>query len=171
MDTRPIPINKKETEHLQVNSRYKLIVSLMIYQGLDTGELDRLVISDINLTKNSLYIASKVRRNDRTLPLDVSQILPMYQYLQSLPSTQEKLIDLDIQNSMYRILKIIKGIEPQVKNAEHIRQSRIMIWVSTLNLREAQYRIGHKFVSSTEYYVQQDTSELVDEINRLHLFK
>ena len=31
-------------------------------------------------------------------------------------------------------------------------QSRIMIWVSTLNIREAQYNIGHRFVSSTESY-------------------
>ena len=71
----------------------------------------------------------------------------------------------------YYVLAFVKGIEPQVKNIEHIRQSRMIIWISTLKLREAQYKIGHKFVSSTERYFVQNTSELVDEINTLHLFK
>jgi hypothetical protein len=69
------------------------------------------------------------------------------------------------------ILEHIKGIEPQVRNAEHLRQSRILIWVSTLKLRDAQYNIGHKYVSNTESYQQQNTAELVDEVNTIHLFK
>jgi site-specific recombinase XerD len=171
LDTKPLPFNMKQERQIQVHSRYKLIVSLMIYQGLDTGEIDRLSISDVNTSKGTIYIASKARRYSRVLNLEASQILPMYQYLQSLPSTQDKLFEIDVRSCMGYIIEYIKGIEPQVSNAEHIRQSRMIIWVSTLKLREAQYQIGHKFVSSTEGYFLQDTTELVDEINRLHLFR
>ena len=104
------------------------------------------------------------------MKLESFQIFPMIQYLQLLPEQQEKLFSIKVQTSMNDLLGYLKGIEPLIRNAEHIRQSRIMVWVSTLNIREAQYCIGHKYVSSTESYSQQDISELVEEINKIHLF-
>jgi len=71
---------------------------------------------------------------------------------------------------MNYILKYLKGFEPIVKNTEQIRQNRIMIWVSTLNIREARCNIGHKYLSSTESFVIQNKTELVEEVNRVHLF-
>lgn len=151
--------------------RYKLMLSLFIYQGLDTGELNRLNVIDIDLTNQTVYIAGNRRRDSRVLKLESLQVIPFYQYLQSLPRKQEKLFNINAQQISYYILAFVKGIEPQVKNIEHIRQSRMIIWISTLKLREAQYKIGHRYVSSTERYFVQNTSELVDEINTLHLFK
>jgi len=171
LDAKPKPINIKSEADTFSKQRKKLILSLMIYQGLDTGELNNLCVTDFNANKGTIYIASKNRRNSRVLNLEPFQILPFLEYLKFLPATQEKVFTIRISDFMTFILSCIKGIEPQVRNAEHIRQSRIMIWVSTLNLREAQYRIGHKFVSSTEQYLQQNTTELVEEINTLHLFR
>ena len=155
----------------EAKERYKLMLSLLIYQGLDTGELNRLNVVDIDINNQTIYIGGNRRRNSRVLKLEGLQVLPFYQYLQSLPATQEKLFDINAQQISYYVLAFVKGIEPQVKNIEHIRQSRIIIWISTLKLREAQYKIGHRYVSSTERYFVQNTSELVDEINTLHLFK
>jgi len=171
LDQRPQPSNIGAKHFEIANQRFKLIVSILIYQGLDTGELDRLHVCDCDLKKGTIYISGKGRRNSRVLKLETFQILPLIQYLQMIPPTQEKLFDINVQKSMNYILNYLKGFEPMVKNAEHIRQSRILIWVSTLNVREAQYNIGHKYVSSTESYCQQNTKELVDEINMIHLFK
>jgi site-specific recombinase XerD len=171
IDTKPQSTNRTVEADNFTKQRHKLIVSLMVYQGLDTGELDRLNVTDINIKQCTVYIASKNSRNSRTLKLENAQILAFYQYLQSLPANQEKLFAMDVQSAMKYLLQYIKGVEPQVRNAEHIRQSRIMVWVSTLKLREAQHQIGHKYASSTECYLQQNTTELVDEINTLHLFK
>ena len=171
LDQRPKLYNIGAKQFELVNQRFKLITSLMIYHGLDTGELDKLHVVDLDMKKGTIYVSGKGRRNPRVLKLETFQILPMIQYLQSLPPTQEKLFDMKVQNSMYYILSYLKGFEPLVKNAEHIRQSRIMIWVSTMNIREAQYNIGHRYVSSTESYAQQNTKELVDEINSIHLFR
>lgn len=143
----------------------------MIYQGLDSGELNRLCVTDVNLKNGTIYIASKVRRNSRVLKLEASQMFLLYPYLQSVPTTQEKLFNTTVEQCLRYSLECLKGIQPKLINAEHIRQSRIMVWVSTLKLLEAQYLIGHRFVSSTENYQQQDTTELVNEINTLHLFK
>jgi site-specific recombinase XerD len=168
MDAKPKPINITEEADNLTKQRYKLIVSLMVYQGLDTGELDLLNVTDIDIKKQSIYISSKNRRNSRLLKLEGSQILHFYEYIQSLPTQQTKLFSTYVQGTMPYLLSFI---EPQVRNAEHIRQSRIMVWVRTLDIRTAQKSIGHKYVSSTEAYRKQDTSELVDEINAKHLFK
>ena len=157
--------------HKLTKERYKLMLSLFIYQGLDTGEVDRLKIVDVDLNNQTIYVGGNRRRNSRILKLESLQVIPFYQYLQSLPAGQEKLFDINAQQMSYYVLAFVKGIEPQVKNIEHIRQSRMIIWISTLKLREAQYKIGHRYVSSTERYFVQNTSELVDEINTLHLFK
>lgn len=151
--------------------RYKLMLSLIIYQGLDTGEVNRLKVVDVDLNNQTINIIGNRRRDTRVLKLESIQVIPFYQYIQSLPANQEKLFNIDAQQSSYRVLDFVKGIEPQVKNIEHIRQSRMIIWISTLKLREAQKIIGHKYVSSTERYAIQNTSELVDELNTLHLFK
>lgn len=151
--------------------RYKLMLSLIIYQGLDTGEVNRLKVIDVDLNNQTINIIGNRRRDTRVLKLESIQVIPFYQYIQSLPANQEKLFNIDAQQSSYRVLDFVKGIEPQVKNIEHIRQSRMIIWISTLKLREAQKIIGHKYVSSTERYAIQNTSELVDELNTLHLFK
>lgn len=171
LDARPKPLRIKADADNFSKLKYKLIISLMVYQGLDAGELNRLNVHDIDVGKGTIYIASKARRNSRGLKLEACQLFLCYQYLQSLPATQEKLFKENVEQCLRYSIPCLKGLNPQVKNAEHIRQSRIMVWVSTLKLLDARYLIGHKFVSSTEGYQAQDTTELVDEINTLHLFK
>ena len=170
-DTRPKAYNYKQEVFDFVNDRNKLIVGLLIFQGLDTGELDRLKVEDINPSKGTIYIASKNRRSSRTLKMDSAQTIPFYEYLRNVSVNQEKLFEINVRVCISNLLEVIKSLQPLVKNAEHIRQSRIMVLVETLDIRTAQYNIGHKFVSSTEKYRVQDTSSLVEELNLIHLFK
>jgi integrase/recombinase XerD len=171
LDTRPRSIRIKQDVHDMTTLRYKLVVSLLIYQGLDTGEINKLYVKDVDLKKQTLYVHGKSRRNSRILKLEACQILPFIQHFQSIPENQEKLFKERVHDISCRSIPMLKGIEPRLKNAEHIRQSRIMIWVSSMSLIDAQYLIGHRYASSTEGYQQQDTKELVDEINTLHLFR
>lgn len=171
LNNRPKSINVKQEKVDLTNIRYKLILSLLVYQGLDTGEIDRLNVSDIDIKKRTINAAAIPRRKSRILALESIQLLTLYEYVQSLPANQEKLFNIRVHDAMSSILKLLKGLEPQLRNAEHLRQSRIMVWVGKLPIREAQYRIGHKYVSSTENYANQDISKLGDEISKLHLFR
>lgn len=165
-------VRKYKTDvYEKINKRDTLIVSLMVFQGLDTGELDRLTVEDVNVKKGTIYIGSSGRRASRVLRLDTSQTIPFYEYLLQLESSQSKLFSIRVRSYMFELLKIIRAIEPKVKNAEHIRQSRIITWVSDLDIRTAQYQIGHRYVSSTEKYLINNTDDLVDELNKIHLFK
>lgn len=170
-DTRAKALNYKDETFEAINQRNKLIVSLMVYQGMDSGELDRLTVDDVNPSKGTIYIASSGRRKQRVLKMEASQTIPLYEYLRNVSPNQTKLFDICIQQSMDYLLKTLKGIQPLIRNAEHIRQSRILVWVGKLDIRTAQYQIGHKYVSSTEKYQVQNTDDLVEELNRIHLFK
>jgi integrase/recombinase XerD len=170
-ETREKVSNYKTDVFEKINKRDTLIVSLMVFQGLNTGELDRLTVEDVNVKKGTIYIGSSGRSVSRVLRLDTSQTIPFYEYLLQLESSQSKLFSIRVRSYMFELLKIIRAIEPKVKNAEHIRQSRIIAWVSDLDIRTAQYQIGHRYVSSTEKYLIHTTDDLVDELNKIHLFK
>jgi len=170
-ETRQKARNYKTEVFESINKRDTLIVSLMVFQGLDTGELDRLTVEDVNVKKGTIYIGSSGRREARVLRLDTSQTIPFYEYLLQLQPSQTKLFSIRVRSYMFDLLKKIRAIEPKVKNAEHIRQSRIIAWVSDLDIRTAQYQIGHRFVSSSEKYLLQNTDDLVEELNKIHLFK
>jgi integrase/recombinase XerD len=56
----------------------------------------------------------------------------------------------------------------KIKNLNQIRASVITKWLKIYNLREVQYRAGHKYISSTESYLQNDMEGLQEEINMYH---
>ena len=81
----------KESNRIESSKRYSLIVSLLIFQGLKTTELDLLTVSDVSIEKATIYIASSRKSNSRILRLCSNQIIDFYKYLQELPVDQEKL--------------------------------------------------------------------------------
>jgi site-specific recombinase XerD len=62
----------------------------------------------------------------------------------------------------------VRKIYPNVKNAKHIRASVIAKWVKMHNLRKAQYLAGHRYISSTESYLQNDMEGLKEEVDKFH---
>ena len=88
LDTRPKPLRIKAKADNFTKLKYKLAISLMIFQGLDRGELDSLHVVDFNATKGTLYINSKANRNSRTLKLESLQMFLFYQYLQAISTSQ-----------------------------------------------------------------------------------
>jgi site-specific recombinase XerD len=53
-------------------------------------------------------------------------------------------------------------------NAQQIRASVITKWLRIHNLREVQYLAGHRFISSTESFMENDMEGLKEEINQFH---
>lgn len=170
-DTRPQIANRILEKHQSVVTRDKLIVSLMIHQGLHTGELAKLEIGHIKMNQSTIYVPSTSRSQSRVLSLDSTQVLPLYQYLNGLSENQEMLFDFDVQQRVFVITKELKGINPRIKSSLYIRSSVIMNWVKKHNKRNAMYMIGHKYLSSTQDYVCQDTTELSEMFDKFHVFR
>ena len=73
-----------------------------------------------------------------------------------------------LSNLMTQLMLKVKKINPSVMNTQQIRASVITKWVKVYNLRKAQYLAGHRYISSTEGYLQHDLEGLQEELNRFH---
>jgi integrase/recombinase XerD len=163
--------------------RSKVILGILIYQGVTTEELHKLEVGHVDTKKGTLYVPGSPRRNSRTLPLQSVQVLDLEEYIKRIwphlakksGPTDQLFISmegsLNLKNSLHHMFRRLKRIYPEIKNARQIRQSVITHWLKTYNLREVQYMAGHRWVSSTERYQQNNLEDLQKEINRYHPLK
>ncbi|MEL6359273.1 MAG: integrase, partial [Bacteroidota bacterium] len=61
-----------------------------------------------------------------------------------------------------------RQLNPSVLNAKQIRASVITKWLRMYNLREVQYLAGHKYISSTEWYLENEMEGLQEEVQQFH---
>lgn len=164
-----------------VSKRNKVMLGLMIYQGLNTSELSKLQVKDIKLQDGKIYIAGSRRSNERTLTLESHQIMGMMEYvmhtrnelLKTTGKNGEKLFisngtGENLQNAIQKLMKKLNKQNPKVKSMKHIRASVITNWLKRYNLRQTQYMAGHRFVSSTEQYKVNDIDDLKADIVKYH---
>ena len=160
-----------------LHQRNTVILSLLIYQGLDSGEIARLETGHINLREGKIYIPSGRKSSSRTLKLQAAQILPIKTYLEE---TRLELLEKRNLQSPYlfpskkssdmicKIVEAVKRIHPEIKDSRQIRASVIMNWLKTNNIRRVQYMIGHKSIRSTESYRSQDLTDLTKQLELFH---
>jgi site-specific recombinase XerD len=174
-------------EHL----RNKVIVGMLIYQGLRSDEIIHLRTQDVKLRKGMVEIPEVKNSNGREMKLEACQIMELHQYMtegrkEILSQTHqqtclrpgygrqaEKLFintgnSPDLHNTLGKLAQQLNTIEPRLKNLKQIRASVITKWLKLYNLRQVQYLAGHKWISSTEEYLQNEMEGLQEEINKYH---
>ena len=166
--------NVKEAVEL-AHQRNIIIVGLLIWQGLHSGELEKLEVNHIKLDEGKIYIPSTARSNSRELKLHAQQILTLHSYLnggirEKLKSNSDKLFTARCHDIVQHLIEELKGINPQIRNAQHIRASVILYWLKQYNKRQVQYMAGHKYIDSTERYAIQQTDTLTDQLSKHHPF-
>ena len=161
----------KTTRGKAEHRRDTVALGLMVFQGLDSGDLERLTAGDINLTEGTVYIASSRRGAARTLKLEPSQILSIHEYI-TAGSLKEKLFNKSKINDMVSaIVKKLKENYPQIEHPRHIRSSVIMNLLKKYHIRQVQYMAGHKRVCSTEKYKREDLHDLSAQLCKYHPIK
>ena len=121
--------------------------------------------------------------------LEAHQIMDMYDYvlnvrnqIATLPAKrktqqQQKTDKLFIgdggncysmSNFVTQLMITVRKLNPQVLNAKQIRTSVIVKWLKMYNLRQVQYLAGHKYISSTESYLQNEIEGLKEEVQQYH---
>ncbi|NJM14811.1 MAG: tyrosine-type recombinase/integrase [Bacteroidales bacterium] len=177
------------------SKRNKIILGLLIYQGITTEELHQLEPGHLKLKEGKIYIPGNRRRNSRKLELKPSQILELHEYLtetrpkilaeitEPRPARKPAKIDNaqlanqlfisingseNIKNSLLHMFKAIRKINPAIQNPKQIRASVITNWLKDHNLREVQYMAGHKYVSSTERYQANNLDNLQKRLDKCH---
>lgn len=161
--------------------RNKIIIGLLVYQGLQSKELQHLKEEHIELYKGKIHIPRTKRTNGRTLELKPWQLMEMMEYIQQIrpkivPKGEENLFtssygNTNINNVIKKISEELKLINYSYQNAIQIRNSVIVNWLKIHNLRKTQYLAGHRYISSTERYKQDNLESLHEMINSFHPIK
>ncbi len=185
--------NKYPVNHLQ-DRRNKVLLGLLVYQGLKAEELARLEVKDVQLRKGEITVPGGRRSNGRVMKLEVHQVMDMNEYvlqvreqlLQMKPGSKsqtkapsDKLFirSTTLHNLMAQLMGKVRKQHPAVLNTKQIRASVITKWLKNparpgqsggYNLREVQYLAGHRYISSTESFLQNETEGLAKEINQYH---
>ncbi|OED39850.1 hypothetical protein AB832_03810, partial [Flavobacteriaceae bacterium (ex Bugula neritina AB1)] len=171
--------NYQEEYHKYTSKRNKVIVGLMVYQGLNTTELRQLELENLELYKGKIYIKSGKRSNARLLELKPWQVIELLEYEKEIRTeiVKRKQVQNDrlfvpnnarLSNTILAIIKKLKKTNNKVQNIHQIRASVITNWLGQYNLRKVQYLAGHRYISSTERYLQDDLENLHDIVNNFH---
>lgn len=157
----------------------KVITGMLVYQGLKTEELNKLDVKDLKLRAGKIEIPGGKRSNARTLTLEPHQMLDVYEYVmqvrpQILATSKQdtdKLFASEEGGNKLRIdflMKQLRKQNPRLENVDQLRASVIVKWLKQYNLREVQYLAGHRYISSTEAYKQNEMEGLSEEVNLYH---
>lgn len=170
-----------QTNNELARKRNKIILGLIIYQGLRTEELARLELQDLQLREGKINIQGSKRTEGRVMQLEAHQVFDLMDYTQVvrkqiLVATHKQSnkvfisvgASLNFNNVMQKLVKSIQTGNRKIKDIKHIRTSVITNWLKIHNLRKAQYMAGHRYVSSTEAYKVNNIEELQDDIKKYH---
>ena len=172
---------RKPERYSMLKLRNKIIISLLIYQGLSLSELLGLKIQQINLGNGVLKIRKSRTLNYRKLALSPQQQIWIEKYLKiDRPqllnnNTPTELLLLNklgqpiSSDAIQYLIETFRLIFPGRKlSASIIRQSVISNWLNELHLPmdQVQLMAGHKRMSSTLRYQKGDMKKQVELMNR-----
>jgi integrase/recombinase XerD len=174
-------LNCKTERYAILATRNRVLMSLLIYQGLHARELANLRVENVNLMNATVFISATKTTNSRTLSLKANQILLMKNYIEIvreklLGSKQSLQLLVGIRGNEFTTADITSHIKLHYKkvletkrvNAKIIRQSVLVNLLTQQDLRWVQVFAGHKHISSTERYKQTGLDTLATAINKYH---
>ncbi|WP_158614919.1 tyrosine-type recombinase/integrase [Flavobacterium sp. LS1P28] len=167
-----------------LTKRNKIIMSLLVNQGLRLGEIEHLKVADIDLEKATIQINKTGITNARNLPLKAEQILLLYEFinqdrnkLKTFRNDKNALLlgKLGTPITKEDVDYLISTYQKQSKKkltTTTIRQSVIAnLFIKNNDLRIAQHFAGHKSPDTTEKYRQTGLNALKTAIEKLHPIK
>jgi len=161
-----------------VGKRNKVMLGVLIYQGVKRSELEKLKESDVDMERGLIRVPETGSTNSRILFLQANQILDLNKYLYhvrpELNTENSEALFISqgngkkLANALGFLMRRIRKEYDIKLTATGIRQCVISKWLEEKNLREVQYMAGHRNVSSTFKYGSRSLKELSEEIERVH---
>ncbi len=161
--------------------RNKVILGLIIYQGIRTQELARLTVTDVRPRDGKIFIQGGRRTKEREMLLEAHQLYDLMDYINqarkvilSLTGKNTNALFLSLgsgdklHNTIHQLLVQLKKQHGRIKDIKQLRASVITNWLKVHNIRKAQHLAGHRFVSSTEAYQANNMDDLKEDVNKYH---
>jgi integrase/recombinase XerD len=168
---------KQYSIQLSVDSSKKIMLGLMVYQGITVGELMRLQAEHFRMKEGKVLIKGTKKTNERLLPLQGVQIPELQNYLSAnkfktgilfMEQIKQPISEMNISNRLQYMFGQLRKLNAKVINAKQLRSSVITEWLKVNSLRQVQYMAGHKYVSSTERYQVNNLEDLQNELLHHH---
>lgn len=158
--------------------RNKVMTGFIVYQGMNATALKSLTVDHLNIEKGAIRIPETKKTAGRTLELKSQQIIPLISYVENHLETMQE-ITCDYSSALFpirgdrfywieRLFGEFKRINHKAKDLKQLRVSVITYWLKHHNIREVQYMAGHRYISSTERYIQDDLENLHEIVQTLH---
>jgi integrase/recombinase XerD len=170
-----------QTLNKLARKRNKIMLGLLIYQGIATDDIKNIELSHVELREGKMTIPSTKRSNERTLKLESHQIFDLYDYVNDirkqivlLTKKQSNKLFISIgkgsglQNSLQKLTNELKRSHPKLENLHQLRASVITNWLKHYNKRKVQYMAGHRYISSTEHYEASNIETLQEDLQRFY---
>jgi integrase/recombinase XerD len=171
---------KQYAVQLNVDSAKKVMLGLMIYQGLSVGEIMRLQHHHFKIKDGKILVKGTKRTGERLLHLQAIQLPELQHYLTQnkfkegalfIEPKRKEISERNINNRIKYMFDQLRKLNPKIINAKQIRSSVITHWLRSNNLRQVQYMSGHKYVSSTQRYQVSNLEDLQSELQQHHPMK
>jgi site-specific recombinase XerD len=153
---------------MRLHQRNVVILGLLVYQGITSGELAKLESTHVNLSEGKIHIPSTRKSNARYLKLHAGQVMTLQEYLNNTNQDPWLFPGKKHSDMVASVIKQVRRIHPEITDARQLRSSVIMNWLKTNNIRQVQYMAGHKSIRSTEQYRSQDLSNLTRQLELFH---
>jgi site-specific recombinase XerD len=166
---------------LLARQRNKVVLGLLLYQGLDSKDFKLLTVKDIKLREGKVYVPGTRRSNEREIKLEAMQIMDVMEYLTKTRNEILKLTNKESEqlfvsigssdkfnNILHYLIKSLQQINPKVTLFKQLRASVIVHWLKLYNLRQVQYMAGHRYVSSTESFLVNEMDGMIEDIDKYH---
>ncbi|MBL7737436.1 MAG: tyrosine-type recombinase/integrase [Chitinophagaceae bacterium] len=174
----------RQERYRNLDYRNRVLMSLLIYQGLHPQEIAALEVTDFNLHAAQVFIRATPKTNSRTLALKAGQILSLQEYMHQIrpqllnDHTVDQLIiglrgtPMCAEDITKHVKRSYAGIyAPRKINAQTIRQSVIANLLKSGNdISAVQIFAGHKYPGSTQKYRQNEVKTLQAAVNKYHPF-
>lgn len=160
----------------------KVMMSLLIYQGLQPQEICNLTVEDIDLTAGTIYIKSTTKTHARMLSLKPNQILLLYEYIHTIRPVLCKAVNdhslliglqgkpLNPWDISVHVRRCFKTLYPNKKlTPTAIRQSVITnLLKQGHDISVVQSFAGHKLPGATQRYKQNNVDTLKTAVQKYH---
>jgi len=162
--------------------RDKAVIGLLCYQGLSGYDIKQLKIDDIDRELGFIHVRKTRAVQARSLRIQAEQRRYLDQYIDEvraiiLADRSSELFCVrngktqkpeDLYNYIRRLMLRMKQHYERFVNIPQLRASVICNWLKRENLREVQYKAGHKHINSTERYQKANTEQLQKILDELH---
>ena len=101
------------TTYRLCKERNKIIIALLIYQGLKTSEINTITIQDVKLKEGKINIPGSRKSNERTLELKPQQIIELMEYIYT---TRKELLEFTKDKNDYLFLATPPSGKKEIQN-------------------------------------------------------